>query len=155
MVISVARLDDYAEMHRIRMAVHENKLSDPSRVTYNHYKEMIERRGRGSICRINGDIRGFCFADLSNGNIWALFVEPGFERRGIGRTLHDSAVAWLFENGVQRIWLTTAPNTRAGTFYDAAGWRQTGIERDGDCRLELDRESWTKDPASPASECKP
>ena len=142
MIVSIATLDDFAEMHRIRMGVHENKLSDPSRVSYTHYKEMIEGRGRGWVCRIGGRIRGFSFADRTNGNIWALFVEPGFEGRGIGRRLHDRAVAWLFENGAPTLWLTTAADTRARKFYEAAGWRLTGVEPDGECRLELQRLDW-------------
>jgi GNAT superfamily N-acetyltransferase len=141
-IISVATLDDCTDMHRIRTSVSENKLSDPSRVTLADYRELIEARGRGWVCRVGAHLRGFCFADLSNGNIWAVFVEPGFERRGIGRMLHDRAVSWLFENGVATPWLTTAPGTRAERFYTAAGWRQSSTEPNGDCRLELDLQSW-------------
>ena len=67
----------------------------------------------------------------------ALFVDPAFEGRGIGRALHDAMVSWLFERGSEPLWLTTEPNTRAEQFYSTAGWRRAGIEANGELRFEL------------------
>jgi GNAT superfamily N-acetyltransferase len=58
-------------------------------------------------------------------NIWALFVDPEHERRGYGRMLHDTMTDWLRSRGVERLWLTTEPGTRAQKFYEAAGWHRS------------------------------
>jgi hypothetical protein len=60
----------------------------------------------------------------------------------MGRELHDRAVGWLFAKNDEKIWLTTEPGTRAEKFYEIAGWRRTGTEANGDCRMELDRAIW-------------
>jgi GNAT superfamily N-acetyltransferase len=143
LIIAEATSADIAAMHRIRMVVRENILSDPARVKPSDYERMMtNNRGKAWVGKVDGTIRGFSFADLQKRNLWALFIEPGFEGRGLGRLLHERAVGWLFENGAPTVWLTTDPGTRARTFYDRAGWRETGIDASGECRLEIDRESW-------------
>jgi GNAT superfamily N-acetyltransferase len=142
MMISEATVADIPDMHRIRMSVRENMLSDPTRVKPSDYERMINEKGKGWVCKIDGNIRGFSFADLSQRSIWALFVEPGFEGHGMGRQLHDCAVGWLFENGAQTLWLTTQPGTRAEKFYAKAGWKLSRIEPNGECRLEIEQKNW-------------
>ncbi|HEY6513856.1 MAG TPA: GNAT family N-acetyltransferase, partial [Burkholderiaceae bacterium] len=71
-------------------------------------------------------------------NIWALFVEAGHERLGYGRRLHDTMLAWLWSQGLQRLWLSTGPGTRAEGFYRAAGWRAVGVTPHGEIRFEID-----------------
>jgi GNAT superfamily N-acetyltransferase len=66
-----------------------------------------------------------------------LFVHPDHERRGHGRRLHDAMVAWLWSRGLERLWLTTQPGTRAEKFYAAAGWVRTGVASRGEVRFEL------------------
>ena len=39
-------------------------------------------------------------------------------------------VAWLFSRGLEKLWLTTGPNTRAQGFYEAAGWQYAGMDGD-------------------------
>ncbi|WP_245275466.1 GNAT family N-acetyltransferase [Rhizobium leguminosarum] len=68
----------------------------------------------------NGDVVGFSAADPRNGNIWALFIAPGFERKGIGSILLAEACARLKSAGIERAWLTTDPNTRAEIL--SSGW---------------------------------
>ena len=142
MIIDEAVLADIADIHRVRLSVRENVLADPSRVTDADIARVIANTGKGWVCRIDGTIRGFSFADGQTRNIWALFIEPGFERRGVGRRLHDLAVGWLFERSAEPIWLTTEPGTRAEGFYRAAGWRAGEVEANGDRRFELAREDW-------------
>jgi GNAT superfamily N-acetyltransferase len=130
MTLRIATLADIEAMHRVRLSVEENRLSDPSRVTLAHYREMLETRGRGWVYEVNNEIAGFAIADDSTRSIWALFVRPGKEGRGIGRALHDAMVAWLFDVGHSPLWLTTEPNTRAARFYLAAGWTlEPGLEK--------------------------
>jgi GNAT superfamily N-acetyltransferase len=65
-----------------------------------------------------------------------LFVHPDHERRGYGRMLHDTMVEWLFSRGLERLWLTTDPHTRAQRFYDTAGWECVGSTDGGELRFE-------------------
>jgi GNAT superfamily N-acetyltransferase len=79
----------------------------------------------------------FGIADHARRNIWALFVAPGFEGQGIGSRLLEVMVTWLFEQGRERLWLTTEQNTRAERFYRAAGWQSAASAADGEIRFEL------------------
>lgn len=125
-------------MHRVRMSVKENRLVS-MQLTEAHYVEAIESRGRGWVVEVAGTIVAFAIGDTSDASIWALFVEPGFEGRGFGRQLHDEMVGWLWQQGHERLWLTTDPGTRAQRFYEAAGWRTVGPGTRGEVRLELHR----------------
>ena len=125
-------------MHRVRMSVRENRLIS-RRLSERDYIVAIEATGRGWVVEDEGNIVAFAVGDASNGSIWALFVEPGHERKGYGRQLHDIMVAWLWEQGHDRLWLSTEPGTRAEHFYLAAGWHRAGLTDGGEIRFELQR----------------
>jgi len=74
--------------------------------------------------------------NATTGNIWALFVDPAHERQGYGRQLQDVMVRWLFEQGLPRLYLSTAPGTRAQRFYAASGWKSMGLDDHGDAAFE-------------------
>ena len=137
MSLRAATVADIPAMHRVRLAVRENRLLDPSRIGPEDYRRMLESHGRGWVCEAGGEVAGFAIADGSRRNIWALFVAPGFEQRGIGRSLHDAMVEWLFGMAPSTIWLTTEPNTRAERFYRAAGWSRICLEANGEVRFEM------------------
>jgi GNAT superfamily N-acetyltransferase len=123
MALRLATVSDIEAMHAIRRAVTENRLRDPSRATTEKYQTMLGERGKGWVFEDDaGVIVGFGIADALSRSLWALFVHPGSERRGVGRALHDAMVAWLFAIDNRPIWLTTEPHTRAASFYAAAGW---------------------------------
>jgi GNAT superfamily N-acetyltransferase len=152
MTLRIATSADIGEMHRIRLAVPENRLSDPSRVTPAHYRAMLETRGRGWVYEdpsAANAIVGFAVADNATRNIWALFVQPGYEGRGIGRALHDAMVDWLFAVGDSPIWLTTDENTRAARFYAAAGWIPGAALLHGELRFVLHPPRFPGSPQSP------
>ena len=128
---------DWPELHRVRMAVRENRLSDPASVQPDYLRKLDT--GRGWVCEVEGRVAGFCIADREGESIWALFVHPSFERRGIGRRLHDAAVEWLFGCGVPSIALTTEGGTRAERFYVSAGWQRSGVAPNGDLEYVLRR----------------
>lgn len=107
---------------RCRLSVVENVLYDPARVTLQMYEDFLERDGRGRVADDDGVVLAFCYANRHKGSIWALFVDPHHEGRGLGKALLDLAVGWLFELGHQRITLGTTPGTRADRFYAARGW---------------------------------
>ncbi len=114
-------------MSRIRLAVTENVLRDPTRITAAMYEEFLERSGRGWVAESDGAVVGFSYADNVNASIWALFVQPGHEGRGLGKALLDLATDSLFQQGHERIRLTTGADTRADRFYAARGWRREPV----------------------------
>lgn len=135
-----AELADIAAMHVVRCAVRENRLSRPDRIRHEDYRAMLERDGRGWVAEVDERIVGFAVADLRRSNVWALFVDPEHEKRGIGLALHDVMMAWFFaQAGVECVWLTTAPGTRAEGFYRRAGWRACGLDAQGEMRFEMER----------------
>lgn len=131
-----ATRDDIAEMQRIRRAVRENRLVSTV-ISDEDVRHYIEDRGRGWLIEADSLVTAFGVADRTGSSIWALFVDPPFERRGYGRALLHAMVDWLHAEGVAAIWLTTEPSTRAEGFYRAAGWRDTGITPSGERRFEL------------------
>lgn len=135
--LRVTTVADVAAMHAVRTGVLENQLSNPGLVTRAHYVALLAGAGRGWVYEVAGAVVGFGMADAGRRNIWALFVLPAFERRGIGRALLDEMVTWLSERSGEPVWLTTGPGTRAERFYRAAGWREAGRTADGELRFEL------------------
>ena len=134
-----ATRDDIPAMHRIRLAVRENRTSGIIREE--HYNREIEVSGRGWVVEEQQEIVGFAVGNRETASIWALFVHPDHEGRGYGRMLHDAVVEWLFAQGVHRIWLSTAPGTRAQEFYEEAGWKFQRALPGGERYYELQDES--------------
>jgi GNAT superfamily N-acetyltransferase len=118
---------DIPAMSIIRLAVTENTLSDPSRITMDMYEDFLERSGRGWVAENDGEVVAFSYADKADASIWALFVSPGHEGHGYGQALLKLAVDWLFEIGHDRINLTTGANTRADRFYAEQGWTRAPL----------------------------
>ncbi|SFH06108.1 GNAT family N-acetyltransferase [Pedobacter insulae] len=126
MNIREAKSSDIPQIQVVRNAVRENMLSDPNLVTDADCEEFINQRGKGWVYEIDNKIVGFSIVDLKENNIWALFVDPNYDKRGIGRQLHDVMLNWYFEQTNQTVWLGTAPGTRAEEFYRKTGWTEVG-----------------------------
>lgn len=134
MSIRRARQGDHPRITEIRMGVKENILRDPNRVTIDDYIWFRDNPGVW-VWEENGDILGFSAADTRDGSIWALFVDPKHERRGIGRPLFEKALDVLRQDGHRTAWLTTDPGSRAEGFYRAAGWTAIGTSPRGETIL--------------------
>lgn len=132
-----ATTDDIAGMHRVRLAVRENRLSHPDRITAADYRAALDSLGRGWVIEAQGEIVAFAIA-YASGSVWALFVDPAHEGRGHGRALHAAMVDWLWSRGLAQLTLTTAPGSRAEGFYRRLGWQACGVEG-SDLRMTLER----------------
>jgi len=126
MIFREARLADIGQIQIVRNSVKENVLSDPGLVTDRDCEVFMFERGKGWVCEIDSTIVGFAIADLIESNIWALFLHPDHEKKGIGRKLHDMMLDWYFTQR-DNVWLGTAPGTRAELFYEKSGWRKVGM----------------------------
>jgi GNAT superfamily N-acetyltransferase len=142
MIFREANRDDIPQIQRVRNSVKENMLSDPSLVPDKDVLDYIERRGKGWVCETEKGIVGFSIISLLDKNVWALFVEPGEDKKGIGRTLHELMMNWYFEQVRDPVWLSTAPGTRAEGFYRKAGWKETGTYGKGEVKFEMTLEDW-------------
>lgn len=130
---------DIPAMSRIRIAVKENALSDPARITVQMYRDYLDLLGRGWVAELDGDIVGFSYAEKADSSIWALFVDPPREGLGAGKQLLRLAVDWLFDLGNDEVRLGTAANTRADRFYSAQGWTREGMKDDVEVWYRLHR----------------
>ena len=142
MQIRVAHTGDIKQIQAVRNSVSENALSDPGLVTDQDCEEFLTVRGKGWVFEIDHRIVGFSIADLTGNNIWALFLHPEFEGRGIGRQLHDVMLDWYFSQTQDPVWLGTAPNTRAEGFYRKAGWTEIGTHGKGEVKFEMTYSAW-------------
>ena len=143
MIIREARVEDIPQIQVVRNSVKENTLSNPDLVTDKDCEEFITERGKGWVCEIDGKITGFSIVDLKDNNIWALFVDPDFEKKGIGKKLHDIMLDWYFTQTKENVWLGTSPNTRAELFYRKSGWNEIGIHGKNEIKFEMTFENWT------------
>jgi GNAT superfamily N-acetyltransferase len=129
-VFREAAYNDIPHMTRIRLAVTENVLRDPSRITPQMYADFLEKDGRGWVALVDGKIVAFSYASKIDGSIWALFVDPRFEGQGLGKELLARASGWLFSLGFRRVTLSTGARTRAAQFYTQLGWRPAPSSND-------------------------
>jgi len=143
-VFRVALPSDIEQIQRVRNAVKENKLADPSQITDSLCLEFITSRGKGWVCTSQKKLVGFSIVDLEERNVWALFVDPQFEKRGIGKSLQKLMLDWYFKQTSDNIWLGTASGTRAQTFYTASGWTRAGNLKNGDVKYEMTCDQWTR-----------
>ena len=142
MTLREAIIGDIGQMHVVRMSVKENQLSNPDLISSKDYEEYLVGKGKGWVAEIDNVIVGFAIVDLIASNVWALFIQPAFERKGVGKMLHEEMINWYFNQTGKTIWLSTTANTRAESFYKMAGWEQTGVQPNGELRFELKAENW-------------
>ena len=137
-----AEIKDIPEMHVIRISVKENVLSNPDLITTKDYEDYLIIKGKGFVCEVNNKIVGFSIVDLIGKNVWALFIDPAYEGKGIGRKLHDLMLDWYFSQTTETIWLGTEPKTRAASFYRKNGWKEVGIYGKNEIKFEMSFEDW-------------
>ena len=142
MNIREAIISDIPGIQSIRNSVRENQLSDPKLVTDFDVEDYITRRGKGWVCEADKNLVGFAIVSIMDYNVWALFIHPNYEGKGIGRILHDKMIDWYFSITSETIWLSTAPGTRAELFYRLAGWEEKGSTGKGEMKFEMTKKNW-------------
>nr|WP_294936404.1 GNAT family N-acetyltransferase [uncultured Flavobacterium sp.] len=142
MIYREAKSNDIKQIQIVRNSVKENALSNPDLVSDRDCEEFLFERGKGWVCEIENQIVGFAIADLKEDNIWALFIHPDFEKRGIGKKLHEMMLDWYFRQSKEKVWLGTAFNTRAESFYRKAGWTEVGTHGTKEIKFEMTYNNW-------------
>jgi GNAT superfamily N-acetyltransferase len=92
---------------------------------------------------MNNQVVGFAIVDLQEHNVWALFLNPAYEGKGIGKQLHNLMLDWYFQQTQETLWLGTDPGTRAETFYRKQGWTEAGIHNRKEVRFEMTFAQWS------------
>ncbi len=134
-MLRAATHDDIPRLMEIRASVRENRLSDPSRVTLADYNWFIDN-ATIHVWEVAGHIQGMSAGDPRNGNIWALFVDPEFEGRGIGQALIRAACIAVHAAGHEVAMLSTQVGSRAERFYLRNGWIAKGQDARGEMVFE-------------------
>lgn len=138
-----ATAEDIPAMTVVRLAVRENRLSDPNWLTQQMWLDGLAASGNANsfVCKRDHRIVGFAIGRLRERDIWALFVDPVCEGQGIGKQLLSMVSAWMFEHGVDEITLGTGVDTRADMFYLLQGWQVGGLSPKGDREYRLPRQA--------------
>lgn len=139
-----ATVNDIDNYMVVRMAVKENVLNNPALVPREDNIAYLTKDGKGWVCEIDEKIVGFSVVGLTQRNVWALFVLPEFEGKGIGRKLHDIMIDWYFSQTNDTIWLGTEQNTKAENFYKNRGWTVVGMHGADETKFEMKFEDWQR-----------
>lgn len=139
--IRQALISDINSIFDVRTSVIENHLSREEMyqmgITESLVTDMIQNSPCAWVAVDNKIVVGFSMILLNEGCLFAAFVLPEYENKGIGRELVMLAEKELFKHH-QIIWLETEKNSRAVKFYKHLGWgNETDID-DFDIRLEKD-----------------
>jgi len=144
MELRIATPQDVETLFEIRTSVTQNHLSREQMaelgITTEVLTSILQAEPCAWIAHSDGNAAGFAMVDGEAGEVFALFVRPGYEGRGIGQALLALAEDYLFQRH-QRIWLVTDgdPGIRANGFYQRLGWQQVGRVDERDVRYEKGR----------------
>ena len=133
--------EDIPQIQIVRNSVKENQLSNPNLIPDDLVEEFITKRGKGFVCEIDDKIVGFSIVDFVENNVWALFILPNFERKGIGKKLHQLMLDEYFSKTKETIWLSTEANSRAEIIYKKQGWKNAGFHGN-EVKFEMSFEDW-------------
>src|SRR5215813_11495386 len=112
-MIRAATTADLSRIFAIRDSVRENRLSDPAAVTEADAAWFLAHGPVWVWQEPDDAVVGFSAGDPRDGTVWALFVAPGHEGKGVGRALLQAACNSLREAGHSVARLSTDSGTRA------------------------------------------
>jgi len=150
-LIRLATLADIDTVFAIRTAVRQNHLSHEQLADLGITPQVLADSIREAPCiwvaQVNGVLAAFSMVDLAEGEVFAMFVLPAYEGRGLGRRLMAVAEAALFEHH-DRVFLVTdgRDEIRANGFYQRLGWSKVGQVDGDDVRYEKSRAPQNNEP---------
>lgn len=142
--LRLALPEDIELLFDIRTSVKQNHLSREQMhdlgITATTLTEAIREAPCTWIAEYRKEAVGFAMIDLDEGELFALFVRPQHEGKGIGRLLLEQAERALFQRH-EVIHLTTDGDQaiRANGFYQRAGWVSRAAVDERDVRYEKRR----------------
>ncbi|HCM9647843.1 TPA: GNAT family N-acetyltransferase [Enterobacter bugandensis] len=104
-------------------------------ITENVVTDMIEKSRCAWVAVDDGKVIGFSMILPDEGCLFAAFVLPEYEGKGVGRSLVELAEQELFKHH-KTAWLETDKNSRAAKFYMQLGWVKKENVSESDIRLE-------------------
>ncbi|AZF63492.1 MULTISPECIES: GNAT family N-acetyltransferase [Pseudomonas] len=144
MLIRVATPDDIDTLFAIRTSVVQNHLSREQMTALGITPQVLADSIREAPCVWIAEVEGrpvaFSMVDRAAGEVFAMFVQPGYEGLGLGRRLMAVAEAALFEQH-ERLFLITdgRDEIRANGFYQRLGWSMVARVEGDDVRYEKSR----------------
>ena len=137
-MIRLARSNDVDSMFDVRTSVSENHMSLEELARVGITNETVRAMLAGPSCawvaESDGEqVVGFCIADSATASVFALFVRPTHQRKGIGRALMAEAEQWLCARGCRIASLVTSGP--AEHFYQRLGWTPNDLQSDGQKRF--------------------
>lgn len=144
MLIRVATPDDIDTLFAIRTSVVQNHLSREQMTALGITPQVLADSIREAPCVWIAEVEGrpvaFSMVDRAAGEVFAMFVQPGYEGLGLGRRLMAVAEAALFEQH-ERLFLITdgRDEIRANGFYQRLGWSMVARVEGDDIRYEKSR----------------
>jgi len=136
--LRLATENDIEVIFDIRSSVKENHLSKQQLtelgITEPVILSLIQNTSTVWLAEVQHQVCGFSIVDLTEGSIFAMFVHPDFEAKGVGTALLKKAEDLLF-NSCQEICLETDQKSRAFEFYLRQGWCVSEYFDNGDVRM--------------------
>jgi ribosomal protein S18 acetylase RimI-like enzyme len=130
---------DIEGIFEVRTSVKENHLSreqmEQMGITKNVVTDMIGKSRCAWVAVDDGKVIGFSMILPDEGCLFAAFVLPEYEGKGIGRSLVELAEQELFKHH-KTAWLETDKSSRAAKFYTRLGWVKKEEVSESDIRLE-------------------
>jgi GNAT superfamily N-acetyltransferase len=140
----MATVEDVESLFEIRTSVAQNHLSreqmDALGITAQVLNSAIKEGPCVWIAEVDERPVAFSMIDRDEGEVFAMFVRPAYENRGLGRLLMAAAEAELFR-AHERIFLVTdgRQEIRANGFYQRLGWTVVARVHARDVRYEKRR----------------
>lgn len=135
----LALYTDIEGIFEVRTSVRENHLSreqlEQIGITESVVTDMIGKSRCAWVAVDDGKAIGFSMILTDEGCLFAAFVLPKYEGKGVGRSLVELAEQELFKHH-KTAWLETDKNSRAAKFYMRLGWVKKEDVSESDIRLE-------------------
>lgn len=140
--IRLALPSDVDAIFKVRTSVRENALTADELIQIGVTPASIAQTISATPCvwvaEIDSEVIGFSMVEQDNACLFAAFVLPEHEGKGIGTRLIQISEHALFKHH-DVAWLETAEGSRAARLYRHLGWGNPKDIGNGDVRLEKRR----------------